>query len=50
MMMDRIQQSKTLNEVKPVKNINKNLPNFLDIGPMQEEVLPSHKPEDYAYK
>ena len=32
-------KSKTLSEVKPVANISKNLQSFLDISPMQKEVL-----------
>ena len=46
-MTDKIERNKTLNGVK---NMNKNLPSFLDIDPMQEEVLPSHKAEDHLYK
>ena len=30
-------------EVKPVKNISKNLQSFLDTSPVQKEVLLSHK-------
>ena len=33
----------TLNEVKPVKNINKNLQSFLGISTTKKEVLPSHQ-------
>ena len=36
--------------VKPVENISKNLQNFLDISPVQIEVLPSHKLQDHAYE
>ena len=32
-------KSKTLSEVKPVENISKNLMSFLEIGPVQKEVL-----------
>ena len=49
-MMDRGKRSKTLSEVKPVKNISKNLQSFLEISPVQKEVLPSHKLQDYAYE
>ena len=38
-MIDRGKRSKTLNEVKPVGNISKNLPKSLEIRPMQKEVL-----------
>ena len=48
-MIDRGKRSKTLSEVKPVKNINKNLQSFLEISPMQKEVLLSHKRQDHAY-
>ena len=37
---DRGKRSKTLNEVKPVENISKNLQSFLEISPVQKEVLP----------
>ena len=43
-------RSKTLNEVKPVENINKNLQSFLKISPLQKEVLISHKLQGYVYK
>ena len=42
-------RSKTLNEVKPNENIEKNLQSFLEISSMQKEVLPSHKLQHYAY-
>ena len=48
-MIDRGKRSKTLSEVKPVKNISKNLQSFLEISPMQKEVL-SHKLRDHAYE
>ena len=38
-VIDRGKKSKTLNEVKPVKNINMNLQNFLEISSVQKEVL-----------
>ena len=50
MVIDRGKRSKTLSEVKPVKNINKNLQSFLEINPMQKEVLLSHKLRDHAYE
>ena len=37
-------------EVKPVENINKNLQSFLEISPVQKEVLLSHKLRDHAYE
>ena len=43
-------KSKTLSEVKPVKNISKNLQSFVEISPMQKEVLPLYKLEDHAYE
>ena len=38
-VIDRGKRSKTLSEVKPVKNIIKNLQSFLEVHPMQKEVL-----------
>ena len=35
-MIDREKSSKALNEVKLVKNINKNPQNFVQIGPVQK--------------
>ena len=49
-MIDRGNRSKTLSEVKPAKNISKNLQSFLEISPMQKEVLLSHKLRDHAYE
>ena len=49
-MIDRGKRSKTLSEVKPVENINKNLQSFLEISPVQKEVLLSHKLQDHAYE
>ena len=43
-------RSKILSEVKPVENISKNLQSFLEISPMEKEVLPLHKMLDDAYK
>ena len=42
-VINRGKKSKTLSEVKPVKNIIKNLESFLEINPMQKEVLHSDK-------
>ena len=49
-VIDRGKRSKTLSEVKPVENISKNLQSFLEIRPVQKEVLPSHKLRDHAYE
>ena len=49
-VIDRGKRSKTLSEVKPVKNINKNLQSFPEITPMQKEVLLSYKQRDHAYE
>ena len=38
-VIDRGKRSKTLSEVKSVKNVNKNLQSFLEISPVQKEVL-----------
>ena len=40
-------KSKILTEVKPVKKISKNMKRFLEKSPIQKEVLPSHKLQDY---
>ena len=49
-VIDRGKRSKTLSEVKPVENISNNLQSFLEISPMQKEVLPSHNLQDHAYE
>ena len=49
-VIDRGKRSKTLSEVKPVENITKNLQSFLEISPVQMEVLLSHKLQDHAYQ
>ena len=41
-------KSKTLCEVKPVKNISKNLQSFLEVSHVQKEVLLSHKLHDHV--
>ena len=38
-MIDRGKRSKTLSEVKPVEIISKNLQSFLEISPVQKEVV-----------
>ena len=49
-VIDRGKRSKTLSEVKPVKNINKNLQSFLEVSTVQKEVLLSHELQDHAYE
>ena len=49
-VIDRGKRSKPLSEVKPVKNISKNLQCFLEKSHMQNEVFPSHKLRDHAYE
>ena len=49
-VIDRGKRSKALSEVKQVENINKNLQSFIEINPVEKEVLLSHKLRDYAYK
>ena len=49
-VIDRGKRSKTLTEVKPVKNIHQNLQSFPEISPVQKEVLLSHKLQDHAYE
>ena len=48
-VINRGKRSKTRSEVKPVEN-NENLQSFLEISPVQKEVLPSHKLGDHAYE
>ena len=49
-VINRGKRSKTMSEVKPVENISKNLHSFLEISPVQKEVLLSHKLQDHAYE
>ena len=42
-VIDRGKRSKTLSEIKSVKNISNNLKSFLEISAEQNEVFPSHK-------
>ena len=49
-MMDRGKRSKTLSEVKPVKNISKNLQGFQEISLLQNEVLSTNKLQDLGYE
>ena len=49
-VIDRGKRSKTLVEVRPVSNINKNLQSFLEMRSVQKEGLPSHKLQDHAYE
>ena len=37
-----------MNEIKPVKNINKNPQSFLEMSLMQKKVCSSHKLQDHA--
>ena len=42
---------KTLSVVKLAKSLNKgHLQSFLEIGPVQKEVLTSHQQQDHAYE
>ena len=50
MLIDRGKISKTMSEVMPGENISENLQTFLEISPMQKEVLHSHKLQDHAYE
>ena len=49
-VINRGKRSKTLSEVKQVENISKNLQSFLEISPMQKEVLTSQKLRDHTYE
>ena len=42
--------SKTLGEIKPIQNISTNSESFLEIIPVQKEVIHSHKLQHYAYE
>ena len=50
MVINRGKRRKTLSEVKPVKNISKNPQSFLEISPVQKDVVLSHKLQDHAYE
>ena len=49
-VINRGKRSKTLSEVRPVENTSKNQQNFLEISPVQKEVLLSHKLQVHAYE
>ena len=49
-VIDREKRSKAMSEIKPVQNIGTNLQRFLEISPVQKELLPSHKLRDQAYE
>ena len=49
-LINREKRSKVPNEVKPVKNTNKNLQSFLKISSIQRDVSLSRKPQDYVYE
>ena len=49
-VISRGKRSKALSEVKLVENIIKNMQSFLEISPMQKEVLLSYKLQDHAYE
>ena len=49
-VIDREKTSKTLSEVKLVKNLCGNLQSFLEISPVQKEVLLSRKLQDHTYE
>ena len=49
-VIDRGKRSKILNEVKSDENINKSPQGFLEIRPMQKEVVPSHNLQDHAFE
>ena len=49
-VIERGKRSKTLSEAKPVKKTSKNSQSFLEISPVEKEVLLSHKLQDHAYE
>ena len=48
--IDREKRSKSPSKVKPAQNISKNPQTFLEISPVQKELLPSHKLQDHSYE
>ena len=49
-MIDRGKRAKRLSELKLVEDFSRNPQSFLEISPVQEEVLLSHKLQDHAYE
>ena len=49
-VINRGKRSKTLSEVKLVKNMSKNLQSFPEISPGLKEVLFSHKLQEHAHE
>ena len=47
-MIDIEKRNKIMNEVKLVKNKNKNPPSLLKISPVQKQVHPLHKLQDHV--
>ena len=45
-----IKTKNVIYEIKPVKNLNKNLQSFLEISPEQKELPPSHILQNHAYE
>ena len=49
-VIDRGKRSKTLSEVKQVENVSKNMQSFLEISPVEKEVVLTYKLPDHAYE
>ena len=49
-VIDRGKRSKILSKVNPAENISKSSQSFLEISPVQKEVLLSHKLQNHAYE
>ena len=49
-VINRGKRSKIVSEVKPVENISKNLQSFLEVTPIQKEVLLSYQLQDHTYE
>ena len=49
-VINKGKRSNTMNEVKLVENISKNLQSFLEISHVQKEILLSHKLQHHAYE
>ena len=49
-VIDTGKRSKTLSEVKLIENMSRNPQSFLEISPVQNEALLSHKLQNHAYE
>ena len=49
-VINRGERSRLLSEVNPVENVGNTIQSFLEISPLQKEVLLSHKLRDHGYE